>query len=158
MINVVNYAGVHRKGTISLHDVIKSIRGKPDFNKAGALAIFVGVVRGETIEGESVKRLELEAYEEKANEVLGNICKDLQRREGIIDVQIHHFIGEFDVGEDLVYVAVASSHRQDVFPVLKEAVERYKKEVPIFKKEYVINEKGLTKSFWVSERNTETSR
>jgi molybdopterin synthase catalytic subunit len=158
VIKVINCAGVHKKGTISLHDVLKSIRDKPDFNKTGALAIFVGVVRGETLDGESVKRLELEAYEEKANEVLENICKDLQRREGIIDVQIHHFIGEFDVGEDLVYVAVAGSHRHNVFPALREAVERYKKEVPIFKKEHVINEKGSTKSFWVSERKTETSR
>jgi molybdopterin synthase catalytic subunit len=153
---VINRAGVHRKGAFSLQDVLKSVRAKPSFNKAGALAIFVGVVRGETLDGERVKRLELEAYEEKANEVLENICNDLQKREGIIDVQIHHFIGEFDVGEDLVYVVVAGSHRHNVFPTLDEAVERYKREVPIFKKEQVVNEEGSTKSFWVSERETET--
>ena len=154
---MVNPAGVHKKGTFSLHDVLKSVRAKPGFNKAGALAIFVGVVRGETLDGERVKRLELEAYEEKANEVLENICNDLQKREGIIDVQIHHFIGEFDVGEDLVYVVVTGSHRHNVFPTLEEVVERYKREVPIFKKEHVVNEEGSTKSFWVSERETETS-
>lgn len=114
------------------------------------------MVRGETLDGERVKRLELEAYEEKANEVLENICNDLQKKEGIIDVQVHHFIGEFDVGEDLVYVVVAGSHRHNVFPTLDEAVERYKREVPIFKKEHVVNEEGSTKSFWVSERETET--
>jgi len=157
VVNVVNRVRVHRKGTFSLQDVLKSVRAKLSFNKAGVLAIFVGVVRGETLEGEKVKRLELDAYEEKANEVLENICNDLQKREDIIDVQIHHFIGEFDVSEDLVYVVVASSHRHNVFPVLEEAVERYKKEVPIFKKEHVINEEGSTKSFWVSERETETS-
>ncbi len=155
---MVNRAGVHKKGMFSLHDVLKSVRDKTGFDKAGALAIFVGVVRGETLEGKSVKRLELEAYEEKANEVLENICNDLQKKEGIIDVQIHHFIGEFEVGEDLVYVVVAGSHRHNVFPALEEAVERYKKEVPIFKKEHVINEEGSTKSFWVSEHETETSR
>lgn len=154
---MVNRAGVHRKGAFSLYDVLKSVRAKPGFNKVGAQAIFVGVVRGETLDGESVKRLQLEAYEEKANEVLENICNDLQKREGISDVQIHHFVGEFDVGEDLVYVVVAGSHRHNVFPALEEAVERYKKEVPIFKKEHVINEEGSTKSFWVSERETETS-
>ncbi len=154
---MINRAGVHRKGAFSLQDVLKSVRAKPSFNKAGALAIFVGVVRGETLDGERVKRLELEAYEEKANEVLENICNDLQKREDIIDVQIHHFIGEFDVGEDLVYVVVAGSHRHNVFPTLDEAVERYKREVPVFKKEHVVNEEGSTKSFWVSERETETS-
>lgn len=157
VVNVVNRAGVHRKGAFSLHDVLKSVRAKPSFNKTGALAIFVGVVRGETLNGESVKKLELEAYEEKANEVLENICNDLQKREGIIDVQIHHFIGEFDVGEDLVYVVVAGAHRHNVFPALEKAVERYKREVSIFKKEHVIDEEGSTKSFWVSERETEKS-
>ena len=68
-------------------------------------------------------------------------------------MQIHHFLGEFDVGEDLVYVLVAGSHRQNVFPVLAEAVERYKKEAPIFKKEYVISEKGTRKEYWISEQN-----
>ncbi len=154
---MINRAGVHRKGAFSLQDVLKSVRAKLSFNKAGVLAIFVGVVRGETLNGEKVKRLELEAYEEKANEVLENICNDLQKREDIIDVQIHHFIGEFDVGEDLVYVVVAGSHRHNVFPTLDEAVERYKREVPVFKKEHVVNEEGSTKSFWVSERETETS-
>lgn len=120
--------------------------------------MFIGVVRGETLDGETVKKLELEAYEEKANEVLGTICKKLREREGVIDVQIHHFVGEFGVGEDLVYVVVAGAHRQNVFPVLEEAVERYKKESAIFKKEHVIDEGGAIKSYWVSEREVKKTR
>jgi len=120
--------------------------------------MFIGVVRGETPSGETVKKLELEAYEEKANEVLGNICKELREREGVIDVQIHHFVGEFGVGEDLVYVVVAGAHRKNVFSVLEEAVERYKKEATLFKKESVIDEMGVTKSYWVSEREAEEAR
>ena len=149
---MVNHAGVHRKGQLSLFDLLKSIRGRPDFHKVGALAIFVGVVRGETPSGETVKKLELEAYKEKAGKVLENICEQLRKRTGVIDVEIHHLLGEFDVGEDLVYVFVAGSHRHDVFPVLEEAVERYKKEAPIFKKEYITDREGVTKSYWVSER------
>jgi molybdopterin synthase catalytic subunit len=38
---------------------------------------------------------------------------------------------------------------------LEEAVERYKKEAPIFKKETVIDREGSVKSYWVSERKTE---
>jgi len=154
VIRLVDGAGIHKKGTFSLHNLLSSVRDKPDFHKAGALAVFVGVVRGETSGGENVKRLELEAYEEKANQILENICENLQKREGVIDVQIHHFVGEFDVGEDLVYVVVAGAHRQNVFSVLEEAVERYKKEAPIFKKEYVIDKEGVAKSRWVSERET----
>jgi len=149
---MISHAGVHRKGQLPLFDLLRSIKGRPDFHKVGALAIFVGVVRGETPSGETVKKLVLEAYEEKASEVLENICEQLRKRKGVIDVEIHHLLGEFDVGEDLVYVLVAGSHRHDVFPVLEEAVERYKKEAPIFKKEYITDREDVTKSYWVSER------
>jgi len=152
---MVAYIGIHEKGELSLLDLLKSVKERPNFRKAGALATFIGVVRGETSDGETVKKLELQAYERKANEVLGKICKELREREGVIDVQIHHFVGEFGVGEDLVYVVVAGAHRQDVFPVLEEAVERYKKEATIFKKEHVIDRTGVPESYWVSERETE---
>jgi len=144
-------SGVHGKGTFSLSNVLKSVKDKSDFNKAGALAIFMGVVRGETTKGEKVKKLELEAYEEQATKIINKICRDLKKEKGIIDVQIHHFLGSFEVGEDLVYVLVAGAHRQNVFPVLERAVERYKKEAPIFKKEYVIDKTEMIRSYWVSE-------
>jgi molybdopterin synthase catalytic subunit len=146
------HAGVHPKGTLSLSGLLESVKKRSDYNRVGAMALFIGVVRGETSKGESVKRLGLEAYEEKADEVLERICRDLQSKEGVVDVQIHHLTGEFKLGEDLVYVLVAGGHRQNVFPVLQEAVERYKKEAPIFKKEYVEDKKGAARSYWVSER------
>jgi molybdopterin synthase catalytic subunit len=144
-------AGVHEKGTFSLTDVINRVRRQRDFGKAGALSFFVGVARGQTLKGEKVEKLQLEAYEEKADEVLEQICNDLKRKPGIVDVQIHHLLGEFDVGEDLVYVLVAGSHREQVFPVLEEAVERYKKEAPIFKKELIITGKGEKKAYWTAD-------
>lgn len=148
----MKHCGVHKKGTIKLEDVLNSVKQHPNYSKVGAVAFFVGTVRGESPKGETVKGLELEAYEEKADETLEKICTDLKAKKGIVDVQIHHFTGKFSLGEDLVYVLVAGGHRKDVFPVLEEAVERYKKEAPIFKKEYVKDEKGKVKSYWVSER------
>ncbi|MEM3701038.1 MAG: molybdenum cofactor biosynthesis protein MoaE [Candidatus Bathyarchaeia archaeon] len=145
------FAGVHEKGKFSLLEAIEKVKNLPNFKRAGAIALFIGVVRGETLKKGRVQKLELEAYEEKANEVLAKICQDLERRDGIVNVQIHHLLGEFNVGEEMVYVIVAGSHRKNVFPVLEEAVERYKKEAPIFKKEYVINAKGKTVARWVSE-------
>jgi len=145
------YSGVHKKGKFSLFETIKNLKRKQSFQKAGAIAFFIGVVRGETPTGEKVQKLELEAYEEKANEVLASICNDLKKKQGIIDVQIHHLLGEFNVGEDMVYVLVAGAHRKSVFPVLEEAVERYKKEAPIFKKEFIETE-GKINAYWISER------
>jgi molybdopterin synthase catalytic subunit len=153
--SLTTHVGVHEKGTLSVLDLINNIKKSDSSEKVGAIALFIGVARGETREGEKVQKLTLEAYEEKANEVLTKICAGLSRKPGIVDVQIHHLLGEFAVGEDLVYVLVAGSHRTDVFPVLQEAVERYKSEVPIFKKERVVDAKGSATEHWVSEKNKE---
>jgi molybdopterin synthase catalytic subunit len=149
---MVTHVGVHEKGKFSLMNALNEIKTKDNFRKVGGIAIFIGVVRGETLKGEKVQKLTLEAYEEKANEVLAKICDELKRKPGIADVQIHHLLGEFNVGEDLVYVLVAGEHRKNVFPVLEDAVERYKKEAPIFKKEEIITCKGEKAAYWVTEK------
>ena len=149
-------AGVAKKGKFSLPDMIKNVKSRTDFQKAGAIALFIGLVRGETLKGDRVQKLELEAYEEKANEVLAGICNDLKKRKGIVDVQIYHLLGEFNVGEELVYVLVAGDHRKNIFPVLEEAVERYKKEAPIFKKEQITDGKGKTRAYWLTEHESDT--
>ena len=155
VITVTTWAGVHDKGKLSLQDMIKNAKNCPDSKKIGAIALFIGLVRGKTLKEEKVKKLELEAYEEKASEILSGICNDLKKKQGIVDVQIHHLLGTFSVGEDIVYVLVAGVHRRNVFPVLEEAVERYKKEAPIFKKEYIIDEKSRTRAYWVTEQKSD---
>jgi len=133
--------------------MINNAKKEPGFKKAGAITLFIGVVREEGKKGEKVEKLQLEAYEEKANQMLAEICDGLRKKPGVIDVQIHHMLGEFSPGEDLVYVMVAGSHRQNIFPILQEAVERYKSEAPIFKKEQVITQKGEKKAYWLPEKN-----
>ncbi len=148
--------GVHEKGTFRLQDAVDKMKSRRHFPKAGAIATFIGRVRGENDKGEKVEKLTIEAYEEKANQVLRKICSDLRKEPDIVDVQIHHLLGEFGVGEDLIYVLVAGSHRRSVFQVLEEAVERYKKEVPIFKKEHIVTKKGEKKAYWIEEGKIKT--
>jgi len=147
-------SGVHEKGTFNAQDAIDNIKKDPNYLKVGAIGLFIGVVRGETFEGQKVEKLKIEAYEEKADQTLTKICQDLTAQPGVVNVQIHHLLGEFNVGDDLVYVAVAGSHRNEVFPALREAVERYKAEVPVFKKEYIIDKKGSPKGYWVAEKHS----
>ena len=142
--------GVHKKSTITLTDIVQKTKRKRDYLRTGAITIFIGTVRNQT-KNKKVQKLELQAYEEQANKTLNEICKDLNEREGITDVQIHHLLGQFRPGEELVYALVAGTHRNKVFPVLQEAVERYKKEAPIFKKEHTIDKKGKTHAQWASE-------
>ena len=148
-------SGVHEKGTFTAQDAIDNIKINPNYSKAGAIALFIGVVRGETLDEEKgqVQGLTIEAYEEKADAALAKISGELAKKPGIVNVQIHHLLGDFKVGDDLVYVAVAGGHRTDVFPVLREAVERYKSEVPVFKKERIINEEGKASEYWVAEKH-----
>jgi molybdopterin synthase catalytic subunit len=154
--HVLANSGVHEKGTFTAQDAIDNIKKNPNYNEAGAIALFIGVVRGETLDAEKgqVQGLTIEAYEEKANEVLEKISTELSEKPGIVNVQIHHLLGDFKVGDDLVYVAVAGGHRTDVFPVLREAVERYKSEVPVFKKERIISAEGKPSEYWVAEKHS----
>jgi len=137
---------IHEKGEATLDDILRKVKSNPRIREAGAIACFIGVVRGATKDGFPVEMLEVEAYEEKANETLARICEELSRRKGIVDVQIHHNVGSFNVGEELVYVVVAGGHREEVFPVLIEAVERYKKEAELWKKEHTC--RG---TYWVGD-------
>lgn len=141
-------SGVDKKGEVSLQDLVDAVKDNPEIGRGGAIVTFTGIVRGVTHDGREVEKLELEAYDSVAEKALVKICEELSRKPGIIDVLIHHLIGVFNVGEDMVYVVVAGSARGDVFPVLAEAVERYKHEVAIWKKEYLKS----GESYWVSEK------
>ena len=154
---MTTHAGVHDKGKFSVSDLLSNAKKSDNYEKAGAIALFIGVARGETPEGEKVQKLTLEAYEEKANEVLAKICEALSKKRGIVDVQIHHLLGEFNIGEEVVYVSVAAAHRKEAFDVLREAVERYKHEAPVFKKEKVVTAEGEEAEYWVSEQEHKSS-
>jgi molybdopterin synthase catalytic subunit len=136
--------GLHKKGEIDLKKIIDEIKKGENFKNVGATVCFIGSVREKGLKENKVLRLEYEAYDEEAKAKLEEIRKDLLKRNGIIDVSIHHVIDSLKVGEEALYVVVAGIHRKDVFPVLEEAVERVKKDVPIWKKEVTEKE-----SYWV---------
>ncbi len=129
----------------TLKSLIKKVKSNPEIDKAGAIGSFTGIVRG--ITGNiHTQFLEFEAYDELAKQKMDRICSELKEKEGVIDVVIHHKTGVLHKGEDIVYVVVAASHRKQLFPVLINAVERLKKEVPIWKKEHT-----LEGEWWVHE-------
>jgi molybdopterin synthase catalytic subunit len=139
--------GLHKKGEVDLNQIMGDLSQLPDYHEAGAVACFVGVVREDPV-GESeakVVRLEYEAYTDVALKRMQEIRDTIKRRPGVIEVSIHHIIDTLKVGEPSLFVAVLGKHRHDVFSALSETVERVKKEVPIWKKEFTT--KG---SYWVS--------
>lgn len=108
--------------------------------------MFVGIVREDPAESSSgkVRYLEYEAFEEVAARKLQELRDDLMKREGIVDVSIHHVVDRLGVGDVSLIITVLGTRRRFVFPVLEEAVERVKKEVPIWKKEFTSDN-----AYWV---------
>ncbi len=144
---VLKRTGVSAKGEVTLQDILTFVKSNPELRRGGAIATFTGIVRGYTHEGEEVQKLEIEAHPQEAEKALAKISEELRANPGVIDVLIHHLVGEFNVGEDLVYVVAVGKSRKDAFQALEDAVERYKKEASIWKKEYLKN----GSSRWVSE-------
>jgi molybdopterin synthase catalytic subunit len=116
---------------------------KKSSNEVGAVTIFVGVVRG-TREKEKVLRLEYEAHETLAPQTIKTIIEEQKTKHGIIDAIVEHKVGTVQVGEEVMYVLVASKHRKEGRKALAELVDRIKRDVPIWKKE--VTEKT---AYWV---------
>ena len=136
--------GVHSKGALTMQELIEEVKRGPQAQRIGCILTFTGVVRGVARDGSKVLRLEYEAYPEAAEAKLEEIVEDLKRIPGVVDVRMHHFVGSLGVGEEIVYIVVAAEHREEGFKALREAVERLKAEVPIWKREHT--ESG---SYWV---------
>lgn len=131
-----------------MEEVIRSLKT----SKIGAIAAFLGVVRGES-EGHQVQRLEIEAYEEMALKDLEEIRKKALETYGIKDASIIHRVGTLGVSENIVLIAVSAAHREEAFEACRFVLEELKKLVPIWKKEYT--PEG---SFWIEGEETERDK
>jgi molybdopterin synthase catalytic subunit/molybdopterin converting factor small subunit len=102
--------------------------------RAGGVATFTGTVRRQS-RGREVTRLEYEAYAEMAEDVMAQIAADLVERYELCTVAIHHRVGTLEIGEASVVIAVSAPHRQDALAACKDAIDRLKETVPLWKKE-----------------------
>ncbi|MHA2391008.1 MAG: molybdenum cofactor biosynthesis protein MoaE [Promethearchaeota archaeon] len=128
-------SGIYPKGKIDLQSIITSIKKNQFISEAGAIHTFTGIVRSSSKSGKVVTSMKIDAYDKLANESINTICEKLKQKKGIIDVKIVHLKGEFELSDDLVYVVVASAHRQEGFDAISKAVDLYKKEIAVWKRE-----------------------
>ena len=112
---------------------LQALEGLPQ--DVGAVATFLGVVKNVGKEDRPVVQLEMQSYEKHASRVIQQICAETEERFQLAFVRIYHLVGEFEVGEGVVFVVAAGRSRDRVFEGLREAVERYKAEPALFKKE-----------------------
>jgi molybdopterin synthase catalytic subunit len=101
---------------------------------SGAVVTFQGTVR-KFSERTEVVRLFYESYLEMALTSMKDIAEEARKTFGLSDYAVVHRIGDVELGEDSVVVAVSSPHRDEAFRSCKFIIDRIKNETPIWKKD-----------------------
>jgi molybdopterin synthase catalytic subunit len=102
---------------------------------SGAVVVFDGVARNNT-KGRPTLFLEYEGYEPMAVRTMEQIGSEVHERWPINRMGIIHRLGRIDTTESSVVIIVTSAHRKIAFEACHYAIDRLKKIVPIWKKEY----------------------
>jgi len=116
---------------------------------AGAVTTFLGLVRDEN-EGHSVTRLDYSAYEPMALSEMKDIVAAIERERPGVRIAVAHRLGQLAVGDLAVVCAASAKHRGDAFWASREAIDRIKANVPIWKREH--GPDGATWVGWVDAR------
>ena len=118
------------EGPLDLHAAVAEVADE----RAGAIATFTGTTRIES-RGRRVLFLDYEAYPGMAEEVMAQIAGDLKGQYDLCEVAIHHRIGRVGIGDTSVVIAVSAPHRADALAACRDAIDRLKETVPLWKKE-----------------------
>ena len=102
---------------------------------SGGIALFVGTVRNASYKKE-VTQLNFSAYTPMAVKELQKIADKALVDFDILKIAIHHAIGDLQIGDIPVVIAVSAAHRQAAFDACQFAIDTLKETVPIFKKEF----------------------
>jgi molybdopterin synthase catalytic subunit len=112
---------------------------------AGAVASFVGLVRG----GE-IHAMTLEHYPAMTAKALNDIVAEAHRRWQLLGVRVIHRVGRLLPGERIVLVAVSSTHRQAAFAACEFIMDYLKTRAPFWKRE-----ETAAGSHWVDAREAD---
>lgn len=99
---------------------------------AGAVASFIGVVRGD----DGVTCLELEHYPGMTEAVLCDLTEQAMARWGLVSAVVVHRVGPMRPGERIVLVAAAAAHRVAALEACAFLIDRLKTEAPFWKREH----------------------
>lgn len=118
--------------------------------RSGAICVFVGTTRqytncqhternsaGTVVETEY---LEYEAHRDMALEQLRKLVDETSLQWALNSCVAIHRIGRVNICEPSIVVAVSAPHRRAAFEACETLVDRIKKEVPIWKREFYKNQ------------------
>jgi molybdopterin synthase catalytic subunit len=127
-------ADVHVRVTrdvIDAQQVLARIGSSAD----GAAVLFLGTVR-EQNDDRPVTGMRYDAYVEMAEPVLRAIAEEAAERAGSDRVAVEHRIGELNVGDISVAIAVSTPHRAESFDAARYVIEQIKLRLPVWKHEH----------------------
>ena len=101
----------------------------------GAVVVFEGVVRNNT-KGRATKFLDYECYEPMALKTMEQIGREIAGSHAITSIAMVHRLGRMDISEISVLIVVTAPHRKPAFEAALEGINRLKRLVPIWKKEF----------------------
>jgi molybdopterin converting factor subunit 1 len=104
----------------------------------GAFVNFEGVARNNS-KGRATRFLEYECYEPMAIQVMTTLGLEIAQAHPIGRVAMIHRLGRIEIGETSVAVVVTSPHRKPAFDAALEGINRLKRTVPIWKKEFFVD-------------------
>jgi molybdopterin synthase catalytic subunit len=110
---------------MDLQAMIRSVKSRPDFGKAGMILCHNGVVRRTSRDGKPVTGLRISVDRER----LGRIIEEQKKKPGILDVQVAiDDTRRLCVGDDVMFIVVAGDIRENVIAALTETLNRVKSE------------------------------
>ena len=101
----------------------------------GAVVSFVGYVR-DFNDGHDVAGMFLEHYPGMTEKALGKIVLEAGQRWPLLKLEVLHRIGALQPAEPIVFVGVASAHRQAAFDACAIVMDYLKTRAPFWKKEH----------------------
>lgn len=117
--------------SIDSRELVKKLQRAED----GAVVVFEGVVRNNT-KGRPTIYLEYECYEAMAKQQMVRIGREIAGQFAIGRIGMVHRLGRLEIGEASVVVVATAPHRKPAFDAALEGINRLKREVPIWKKEF----------------------
>jgi molybdopterin synthase catalytic subunit len=108
----------------TLSSLVEKIKREMDPAKVGMIACHNGIVRGTSRAGEQAEYLDIDVD----GDVWERVLEEMRSEPGIAAVEAHLFTGRRQVGDDVMYIAVAGDIRENVLPVLEKTLNRLKKE------------------------------
>jgi molybdopterin synthase catalytic subunit len=102
--------------------------------RVGAVVSFVGLVR-DMNDGAQVAAMELEHYPGMTERALEDIVEQARARWPLYGALVIHRVGPLRPCDQIVLVAVASSHRGEAFDACEFIIDYLKTDAPFWKKE-----------------------